>query len=56
MRCTLDGLDCVNCAAKIEKELNKNPGLEHVKVNFVTKSIELPEEHFAVAQEVIARL
>lgn len=56
MRCTLDGLDCVNCAAKIERELNKNPGLEHVKVNFVTKSIELPEEHFAVAQEVIARL
>lgn len=56
MRCTLDGLDCVNCAAKIEKELNKNPGLEHVKVKFVTKSIELPEEHFAVAQEVIARL
>jgi Cd2+/Zn2+-exporting ATPase len=56
VRCTLDGLDCVNCAAKIEKELNKNPGLEHVKVNFVTKSIELPEEHFAVAQEVIARL
>ena len=56
MRCTLDGLDCVNCAAKIERELNKNPGLEHVKVKFVTKSIELPEEHFAVAQEVIARL
>ena len=56
MRCTLDGLDCSNCAVKIERELNKNPGLENVKVNFATKSIELPEEHFAVAQEVIARI
>ena len=56
MRCTLDGLDCVNCAAKIERELNKHPGLEDVKVNFTTKSIELPEEFFAVAKEVITRL
>ncbi|NLW56517.1 MAG: cadmium-translocating P-type ATPase [Firmicutes bacterium] len=56
MRCTLDGLDCASCAAKIEKELNKNPGLENVKVNFATKSIDLPEEMFAVAQELITRI
>lgn len=56
MRCILDGLDCANCAAKIERELRKNPGLEDVKVNFATKSIELPEEYFTVAREVITRL
>ena len=56
MRYTLEGLDCANCAVKIENELKKNPGLEKVKVNFATKSIELPEELYAVAQEVIARL
>lgn len=56
MRCTLDGLDCANCAAKIEKELNKNPGLENVKVNFTTRSIDLPDERFTVAQEVITRI
>ncbi|NLZ43381.1 MAG: heavy metal translocating P-type ATPase, partial [Clostridia bacterium] len=56
MRCTLDGLDCANCAAKIERELRKNPGLENIKMNFASKSIELPEEYFTVAREVITRL
>ncbi|MBA2133923.1 heavy metal translocating P-type ATPase [Capillibacterium thermochitinicola] len=56
MRYTLEGLDCANCAAKIERELQKIPGLENVKVNFATKKIDLPEGLFAVAQEVITRL
>ncbi|NLM37501.1 MAG: cadmium-translocating P-type ATPase [Firmicutes bacterium] len=56
MRYTLEGLDCANCAAKIERELQKIPGLENVKVNFATKKIELPEGLFTVAQETIARL
>lgn len=56
MRYTLDGLDCANCAAKIERELQKIPGLEKVKVNFATKSIDLPADQQAAAQEVISRL
>jgi len=56
MRCLLEGLDCANCAAKIEKELNKIPGLENAKVNFATKSIDLPEEMLTVAQEIITRI
>jgi len=56
MRWTLEGLDCANCAAKIEQELKKIPGLEEVKINFATKRIDLPAGQQAVAQEVIARL
>ena len=56
MRCTLAGLDCANCAAKIESELKKLPGLERVKINFATKNIDLPADQREVAQEVISRL
>lgn len=56
MRWTLEGLDCANCAAKIEQELKKIPGLEEVKINFATKRIDLPAGQQAAAQEVIARL
>ncbi len=56
IRCSLDGLDCANCAAVIEAELNKVPGLENVKVNFATKSVELPEEYFQQARAVIAKI
>ncbi len=56
MRYTLEGLDCANCAAKIERGLQAIDGLEAVKVNFATKSIELSPAQVAVAQEVITRI
>jgi Cd2+/Zn2+-exporting ATPase len=56
VRCSLDGLDCANCAAKIETELKKVKGLENTKVNFATKSVELPPEFFKQAGEVVARV
>jgi len=40
---------------KIERELQKIPGLEGVKVNFATKSIDLPAAQQEVAQAVISR-
>ncbi len=55
-RFLLDGLDCANCAAKIESELNRVKGLENTKVNFVTKSVELPLELFEQAEKVIRRV
>ena len=31
----LKGLDCANCANKIQEQLRKTPGLKNVNVNFV---------------------
>lgn len=56
IRCSLDGLDCANCAAKIETELKKIKGLENAKVNFATKSVELPLELFEPAGEAVKRV
>ena len=56
IRCSLDGLDCANCAAKIEAELNKVKGLENVKINFATKNVELPSELFKRAGELISKV
>jgi len=55
MRYTLVGLDCANCAARIEQELHKIKGLEEVSVNFANKSVELPPELEAEARQAIAR-
>ena len=33
------GLDCADCARKLSEELNKNPKLRDVKVNFGTSRI-----------------
>ncbi|MGE5582372.1 MAG: heavy metal translocating P-type ATPase [Bacillota bacterium] len=54
MRYTLKGLDCPNCARKIEDDLRKIKGLEAVTVNFNTQSIDLPPELAPVARKVIA--
>jgi Cd2+/Zn2+-exporting ATPase len=56
MRYILDGLDCPNCAAKIEKELNKITALGSTEVNYATKSVELPADQVEIAQEVLAAI
>jgi len=56
MRYILEGLDCASCAAKIEKELRKIKGLEHVTVNFAGQSVEVPAELCAAAQAAITRV
>ncbi|WP_296969959.1 heavy metal translocating P-type ATPase [Tepidanaerobacter sp. EBM-38] len=40
----LEGLDCPNCAAKIERELKKVEGLADVTVNFSTRTIDIEQE------------
>jgi Cd2+/Zn2+-exporting ATPase len=54
MRYSMTGLDCPNCAAKVERELRKVKGLENVTVNFNSLSIELPEKLEKEARAVIA--
>ncbi len=56
IRYSLDGLDCAGCAAKIEKELNKVKGLENVKINFATKSMEVPSKLLKRASEIISKV
>lgn len=56
MRYILKGLDCANCAAKMENELRRIKGLETVTVNFATRSIEIPQELAAEAQAAVARV
>lgn len=56
MRYILNGLDCPNCAAKIQRELRKIEGLEQASVNFNSLSVELPEQLESQAQAAIARI
>lgn len=35
----LEGLDCANCAAKIEKKINELDGVNSANVNFLTKTL-----------------
>lgn len=35
----LEGLDCANCAAKIENDVKKLPGVEEVNVSFMTQKM-----------------
>ena len=55
MRCTLEGLDCANCAAKIEQALQKVEGLEHVSVNFANETVDIPERHLEEASKWCSR-
>lgn len=41
----LHGLDCPNCAAKLERELRKIEGLSDVNINFAAKTIDIKEEY-----------
>ncbi|MBS9775508.1 MAG: heavy-metal-associated domain-containing protein [Fusobacterium sp.] len=40
----LEGLDCANCAAKIEKRVSKLEGIKSVSVNFMTTKMTLDIE------------
>ena len=37
----LEGLDCANCAAKIERKIEGIPGVSGVSVSFLTKKMQL---------------
>ncbi len=56
MRYKLEGLDCANCAAKIEKELRKIEGLEGIAVNMATQIIDVPPETVERIMAVLDRI
>jgi len=37
----LEGLDCANCAAKIEDKIKKLEAVEEVSLNFITKTLSI---------------
>ncbi|SMC61002.1 cation transporter [Papillibacter cinnamivorans] len=40
----LEGLDCANCAAKIEKAINDLDGVKEATVNFMTQKLVIEGE------------
>ena len=40
----LQGLDCANCAARLERALNKLDGVAHASVNFLAQRLSLEAE------------
>ncbi len=52
----IQGLDCANCALKIEKALNREAGLENARVNFAAATIEFDGAYEDEALAVISRI
>ncbi len=52
----LEGLDCANCAARLETELRKHDGLEFATVNFVTRTLALDLDSEELARSIITRV
>ena len=56
MRYELSGLDCADCAVKIERELRKIKSLQEVTINFAAPVLDLSPELAPVVRQVIARV
>ncbi len=37
----IKGLDCANCAAELERAINKIEGVENSNINFITQKMEI---------------
>ncbi len=48
----LEGLDCANCAAKIENAVSKIEGVKEATVSFMTTKMTLEVEAEAILEEV----
>lgn len=48
----LEGLDCANCAAKIENEVAKIEGVKDVSVSFMTTKMTLEVEDESILPDV----
>jgi len=45
MRFKITGVDCPNCAAKLAAIMEKCPGIESAKINFLTERLTVETEH-----------
>lgn len=50
----LEGLDCANCAAKIERAINALDGVKNANVNFMTTKMIIEAEDEKMADIVAA--
>lgn len=48
----LEGLDCANCAAKIENAVSKIEGVNEATVSFMTTKMTLEVDNEAILEEV----
>ena len=58
MKCKfkIRGLDCANCAAELERKLNKLDGIDEANINFITERMELELYDDEDKDEIIKRV
>lgn len=56
MRYSIEGLDCANCAAKIEQEIIRQEGLADAAMNFAARTLSAPEGHEKTIQGILDRI
>jgi Cd2+/Zn2+-exporting ATPase len=56
VRYTIAGLNCGNCAAKIEAEIRNLPGLEKTVLNFASGTVDIPPSRRETVQQIIDRI
>ncbi len=49
----LEGLDCANCAAKIENQVNKLDGINTASLNFMTKTLKIEVDSSDLVEDVL---
>ncbi len=52
----LEGLDCANCAAKIEKAVSELDGVKSASVNFITTKLTIETEEDTVSDELLKKI
>ena len=52
----LEGLDCANCAAKIEKAVSELDGVKSASVNFITTKLTIETEEDTVSDEFLKKI
>lgn len=52
----LEGLDCANCAAKIEKAVSELDGIKSASVNFITTKLTIETEEDTVSDELLKKI
>lgn len=53
--CSIDGLDCANCAAKIEVQLNKTDGIQEARVDFLSRKLTLSLSSLSNKDEMLQK-
>ena len=56
LECRIEGVDCANCAAKLEEKIAKIKGIEDVDFNFMTQKLEVELSEDADKDEVLKEI